>query len=146
MLKPSVWQEYARAKVRYHERMRSLICWTAGAVLSLLPLFAASAQAAPVLQPICSVSLVQWDSTDRNHALLGDPALRTLVQAWEKQPGSRLRIEYHAGEQGDLWASRMQAWLVAFGIPRSATQLSPGGSDSSALTLSLQDVRAGGGA
>ena len=124
--------------------MRSLIRWTAGAVVALLPLL--PVHAAPALQPICSISLVQWESTDRNHALLSDPALRTLIRAWEGQPGSRLRIEYPAGEQGVLWASRMQAWLVAFGIPSSATQLLPGGSDPSALTLSLQSAATGGGA
>jgi hypothetical protein len=126
--------------------MRSLILWTVLAVIPLVPLLSASAQAGPSLQPICSISLVQWEGTDRNHALLSDPALRTLVQAWEAQPGSRLRIEYQAGEQGELWASRMQAWLVAFGIPRSSTQLSPGGGGANALTLSLQKASAGGGA
>lgn len=124
--------------------MRRLTRWTAGAAVALLPLL--PVHAAPGLQPICSISLVQWESADRNHALLGDPALRTLIQAWEAQPGRRLRIEYQAGEQGVLWASRMQAWLVAFGIPRSATQLLPGGGDRNALTLSLQDAVAGGGA
>jgi hypothetical protein len=146
MAKPSVWQGYESAKVRYHGYMRSLIRWTAGAVISLLPLWTVSAHAGAGLQPICSISLVQWESTDRNRALLGDPALRTLIQAWEAQRGSRLRIEYQAGEQGELWASRMQAWLVAFGVPRSATQLSPGGGDPNALTLSLQGAKAGGGA
>jgi hypothetical protein len=124
--------------------MRSLTRWTAGAVVALLPLL--PLHAAPALQPICSISLVQWESADRNHALLSDPALRTLIQAWEVQPRRLLRIEYQAGEQGELWASRMQAWLVAFGIPRSATQLLPGGGAPNALTLSLQNAPAGGGA
>ena len=122
--------------------MRNLIRWTAAAVVALLPLMVA--QGSPALQPICTVSLVQWESTDRNHALLSDPALRTLIQTWETQPRGYLRIEYPAGEQGVLWANRFQAWLVAFGIPRSATRLLPVGTDPNSLTLSLQGAGGGG--
>lgn len=123
--------------------MRSLIGWTAAAVVFLLPWIPASA--APALQPDCAVSLAQWESPERNRELLADPALRTLIQSWESHPGARLLIEYPAGEQGELWASRMQAWLSAFGIPREATRLLPGGGDPNSLSLSLQDA-AGGGA
>lgn len=124
--------------------MRTLTRWTVAAVIALMPL--AAAHAAPALEPICTVSLMQWESTDRNHALLTDPALRTLIQTWEAQPHSELRIDYPAGEQGVLWANRFQAWLVAFGIPRSATRLLPVGTDPNSLTLSLQGGSGGGGA
>lgn len=111
------------------------------AALLMFPLLSAYAESG--LQPICTISLTEWESPDRTHALLSDPALRTLVQAWEAQPGNLLRIEYPAGEQGELWASRMQAWLVTFGIPRAAVQLQPGGSPN-ALALSLQPGQGGG--
>ncbi|APZ42757.1 hypothetical protein [Acidihalobacter ferrooxydans] len=121
-------------KMRYHLRMHSPIR-LALAALILLPL--ATVHANAVLQPTCTISLAQWESPDRTRALLGDPALRILVRAWQKQPDSHLRIDYPVGEQGALWSSRMQAWLVAFGIPRAAVRLQPG-SGSDALSLSLR--------
>lgn len=123
--------------------MRRLIRLMALAIAFLLP--ALSAQAGSTLQPTCTISLAQWEAPNRNQALLSDPALRTLVQGWEAQPGSRLRIEYPPGEQGELWANRLRAWLVAFGIPGSAIQVLPGGNESNALALSLRSG-AGGGA
>lgn len=116
--------------------MRSQIRWVAVVVVMFLSMSTASF-AASKLHPICTISLSQWENPNRNQTLLDDPALRTLIQSWEGKPGTRLLITYQAGEQGELWASRFQAWLVAYGIPREATRLSPVGNDSNSLTLSL---------
>lgn len=94
--------------------------------------------------PTCNISQSEWESPNRSQALLSDPALRQLLQAWSKHPKARLRVEYPGGEQGVIWANRLTGWLVAFGVPKQKIALFPGESDAHTLALSLQSSRAGG--
>lgn len=115
---------------------------TAG-LLTAMMTFRAQADAGPMAMPTCNISQSQWESPDRSRTLLADPALRRLLQAWASHPSNRLSIEYPGGEQGDIWAHRLVAWLVAFGVSRHEISLFPGGSDMNTLSLSLQSDGSG---
>lgn len=132
-------------KVRYHAPMFMTMIRTflMLCLLSVLGIPGARADSVPLESPTCNISLAQWESPDRSRTLLAEPALRRLLQTFHDQPKSRLRIEYPGGEQGVIWGNRMMDWLVAFGIPRQAMILFPGGSDMSTLALSLQSSQGG---
>lgn len=136
-------------KVRYHDAMTNMLkrilltlgCAAIPAIVQAQTQVQASGGL--TLSPTCDISAAQWESPDRSQTLLGDPALRRLLQAWVAQPDMRVNIEYPGGEQGVIWANRMVGWLVAFGVPKQAITLFPGAGGTNALALSLLPARGG---
>ncbi|AOV17545.1 hypothetical protein BJI67_11160 [Acidihalobacter aeolianus] len=133
--------------MRYHDAMLNMlkrILLTLGfAVIPLVAQAQTSMSGGLIESPTCDISAAQWESPDRSQTLLGDPALRRLLQAWAAQPGMRVNIEYPGGEQGVIWANRMVGWLVAFGVPKQAITLFPGAGGGNVLALSLRPSRGG---
>ena len=63
--------------------------------------------------------------------------LRQAVDALSARPGSRLLIRYPGGEDGQLWAWELRAWLVSLGVPSARQELQPGSRDAGRIELEL---------
>ncbi len=83
------------------------------------------------------LSAEQW-ARPRNGIAVADMApLREAVDALSAQPGSGLRIRYPGGEEGQLWAYELRAWLVTLGVPSARQELQPGSGDAGRIELEL---------
>ena len=91
--------------------LSSLLCaFSAGAgEVRLLP-------AEEWLMPRSGDRLLEWE-----------PLAATVREWMDAEAPSRIVIEYPGGEQGSLWASELEDWLVTLGVPQDAIRAQPGG-------------------
>lgn len=57
-----------------------------------------------------------WEQPRSAVVLLAQPELRQGVQAFLDRPGSQLAIHYGSGEEAQLQAEELRAWLIALSI------------------------------
>jgi hypothetical protein len=70
----------------------------------------------------------EWLMPRSGDRLLDWEPLAMTVREWmDAEVPSRIVIEYPGGEQGSLWVTELQSWLVTLGVPASAILTRPGG-------------------
>ena len=84
-----------------------------------------------------SIHAEVWARPRRGDELLQLPALRGLLNDYERAGDAYIEIRYPGGEAGVLWAQELQDWLVALGVPsqRIRTQAGSGVPDSVELLI-----------
>ena len=110
------------------------------AVLILLSCLAfANAYAEPEAY---SITAEQWAIPRHGERLLKMPALKQVISQWQKNTLQYVEISYPGGEQGELWLSELQDWLIALGLPsdRIKNVVGSGGKD----IIKLSVLSAGG--
>lgn len=68
-----------------------------------------------------------WARPRSGAAIVAMPPLAEVVDAWSKRPGDRIVIRHPGGEDGEVWAAELRAWLVALGVPGGRVELVGGG-------------------
>lgn len=94
--------------------------------------FAANAQAAGYI-----ITADMWMQPRSGQVMLQMPPVRAAVADWMKHPGSKLVILHSGDDEGSLWASEVQDWLVSLGIPSSDISKQVSGQDENSVTLQV---------
>lgn len=78
-----------------------------------------------------------WMQPRSGQVMLQMAPVRAAVQDWIRHPGSKLVILHSGDEQGSLWASEVQDWLVSLGIPSADIVKQVSGQDENSVTLEV---------
>ena len=81
-----------------------------------------------------------WASPRSAERVSKMPVIRTMVQAWQKQPQQTLDIFYPGGEEGIIWANELKDWLIALGIPGAKIRIHPGNDSEDQLGMSINPL------
>jgi hypothetical protein len=73
------------------------------------------AHAASVTQ--WTITRIQWSGVVTAAQVLEVRPLQAAIVALDALPGSRLVVIHNGGENGLFWASDLEGWLVALGVP-----------------------------
>ena len=57
-----------------------------------------------------------WDRPRSGRTVLEQPAVRQAVSAWQALPGARLVVHHGPGQESQLAAEELRAWLAALAI------------------------------
>lgn len=80
----------------------------------------------------------EWSRPRSADAVLQLPAVAGVMRDWQQAvAGSRVRIRYPGGEEGNLWALELRDWLVTLGLPSDRISVSPGSAHEDELVLSV---------
>ncbi len=82
----------------------------------------------------------QWARPRDGAALLLNPALGGVVQAWMATDSSLIVIAYPGGDEGEVWASELRDWLVALGVSSQSLRLQAGHARDDVLILTLEPL------
>lgn len=100
------------------------------ACLLLTLLAVIPAHAAPL-----TITEDDWARPRTAEALIRHPALSEAVRRLIDDDAAKLRIHYPGGDEGNLWALEIRAWLIALGIGSDRLELVPGGPRDDAVLL-----------
>ncbi len=98
----------------------------------LLPLVALWTSA--VADPL-AITAEEWSRPRSGEALVDHPAVSNAVRSLLDEPDARLEVRYPGGDEGNLWALEVRAWLVALGIASDRIELVPGSSQPDLVEL-----------
>ncbi len=89
-----------------------------GVILLLLSLIS------PVLHAeAVTITAEEWAHPRTAARLIDVPALRELIDTFDRQPDGAIIVRHPTGDEGMLWAEEMRSWLVALGIPSYRVEL-----------------------
>ncbi len=78
-----------------------------------------------------------WDRPRSGSAVLEQPAIRRAVSAWQALPGARLVVHHGPGQESQLAAEELRAWLAALAIEPARISLRNGLKPSEPLRLEV---------
>ncbi len=84
------------------------------------------------------ITAADWARPRSGDALVAEPALAASVDALLATPDSILLIRHPGGDEGALWASELEAWLVALGIASDRIERVPGSRSGDQLELEVR--------
>lgn len=102
-------------------RAGRLAAWCCGALV--LAFVSPSMAETPTLS---AVTAEEWARPRRGETVAGMPALQQAVRQLQQRPSARLVLFYAGGDDGNLWAEEIRAWLVALGVPGARIELRSG--------------------
>ncbi|HVA55867.1 MAG TPA: hypothetical protein VNI53_08770 [Gammaproteobacteria bacterium] len=79
-----------------------------------------------------------WMQPRSGSVILQMPPVQAAVSDWMRHPGSHLVILHSGDDQGSLWASEVQDWLVSLGIPSTDIRKRVSGQDENSVTLLVE--------
>ena len=65
---------------------------------------------------IMIVSAEQWAIPRHGERIINMSEIKTIIQAWQKNPKQLIEISYPGGESGELWLTELKDWFIALGI------------------------------
>lgn len=83
----------------------------------VLLMLAASSAAAPPASHTWVLTRAAWAGPLDAERVIALASVRDAVKALAAEPGSRLLVAHNGGEDGLFWASDLEGWLVALGVP-----------------------------
>lgn len=116
------------------ERVRAMAC---AAVITASLVLAHAAGAQELLLPRS-----QWPQPATGDAVVRIPALRAVLERYERNPGARIVIRHPGGDAGSTWGREVHDWMVALGVPSADMVLEPPSGMPDTLILDI----VGGGA
>jgi hypothetical protein len=84
----------------------------------------------------------QWELSRSGERLLKIDGLADVVEAWSRDTGQHIELQYPGGEEGELWVYQLMDWLVALGIPSASLVAVPGSGEEDLIRLRV--IRSGG--
>ncbi|MCG5500641.1 hypothetical protein [Ectothiorhodospira lacustris] len=94
----------------------------------------------PADEPVFTLDADVWTQPRDAGSLVAEPALRSLLSRYEARGGGQVILRHPPGEQGRLWASELQDWLVALGVPSADIIRVSGEGMAGRMELSLQPL------
>jgi hypothetical protein len=85
-----------------------------------------------------TITADMWMQPRSGSVILQMPPVQAAVADWQRHPGSHLVILHSGDDQGSLWASEVQDWLVSLGIPSKDIQKRVSGQDENSVTLVVE--------
>lgn len=79
----------------------------------------------------------QWSGPRSGERILSIPVLRQVMAGLSQNPQSSLLIRYPGGEDGIIWVSELEAWLVALGLESSRIETRPGSPSADIIELEI---------
>lgn len=102
-----------------------------------------AAQASPA--PQWTLTRAQWAGGIAAGQIVAIAPLRAAVRALDGHPAARLAVVHNGGEDGIFWASDLEGWLVALGVPAARIVDRTGAVPTGQLRLELLAGDAGSG-
>jgi hypothetical protein len=65
----------------------------------------------------------EWARPRSGQSVARLDALNGLVVRFNERAGQRIVIRYAGGDEGNLWAEELRAWLIALGVPSGRIEL-----------------------
>lgn len=59
----------------------------------------------------------EWPAAENANEIISLAPVRAAVQALSASPRSRLAVVHNGDEDGVFWASDLEGWLIALGVP-----------------------------
>lgn len=84
-----------------------------------------------------SITAEQWAIPRHGERLLKMPALKQVISQWQKNTLQYVEISYPGGEQGELWLTELQDWLIALGLPSERIKKVVGSGGKDIIKLSV---------
>jgi len=84
-----------------------------------------------------SITAEQWAIPRHGERLLKMPALKQIISQWQKNTLQYVEISYPGGEQGELWLTELQDWLIALGLPSERIKKVVGSGGKDIIKLSV---------
>lgn len=85
-----------------------------------------------------TITADRWMQPRSGAVILQMPPVQAAVNDWMRHPGSQLVILHSGDDQGSLWASEVQDWLVSLGIPSTDIHKRVSGQDENSVTLLVE--------
>jgi hypothetical protein len=85
-----------------------------------------------------TITADMWMQPRSGAVILQMPPVQAAVADWQRHPGSHLVILHSGDDQGSLWASEVQDWLVSLGVPSTDIQKRVSGQDENSVTLVVE--------
>jgi hypothetical protein len=85
-----------------------------------------------------TITADMWMQPRSGTVILQMPPVQAAVADWQRHPGSHLVILHSGDDQGSLWASEVQDWLVSLGIASKDIQKRVSGQDENSVTLVVE--------
>jgi hypothetical protein len=79
----------------------------------------------------------QWSGPRSGERILAIPVLRQVMASLAQNPKTSLLIRYPGGEDGIIWVSELEAWLVALGMESSRIETRPGSPSADIIELEI---------
>lgn len=80
----------------------------------------------------------EWPDIQRGIQVTQYPKLASVVDRFDRAPGSGIVILYPGGEAGHRWATEIRDWFVALGVPSGLISLRPGSGVPGSLALDVE--------
>ena len=88
-------------------------------------------------ESVYSITVEQWSIPRHGERLLKMPALKQVISQWQKNTLQYIEISYPGGEQGELWLTEIQDWLIALGLPSERIKKVVGSGGKDIIKLSV---------
>ncbi len=85
-----------------------------------------------------TITADMWMQPRSGSLILQMPPVQAAVRDWMQHPGSQLVILHSGDDQGSLWASEVQDWLVSLGVPSTDIRKRVSGQDENSVTLLVE--------
>jgi hypothetical protein len=85
-----------------------------------------------------TITADMWMQPRSGSVILQMPPVQAAVSDWMRHPGSHLVILHSGDDQGSLWASEVQDWLVSLGVPSTDIRKRVSGQDENSVTLMVE--------
>ncbi len=85
-----------------------------------------------------TITADMWMQPRSGSVVLQMPPVRAAVNDWMQHPGTHLDILHSGDDQGRLWASEVQDWLVSLGVPSADIRKRVSGQDENSVTLMVE--------
>lgn len=79
----------------------------------------------------------QWEAARAGDRLLSVPVLKHLVNTWAAHPHQKIELRYPGGEDGELWVSDLEDWLVSLGVASKYMSAVPGSGDADVIRFEI---------
>lgn len=113
--------------------------------LGALLLAAVSAAAGAGAPQSWTLTRAQWAGADRAARVVALAPVRAAVAALSAAPGARLAVIHSGSEDAVFWASDLEGWLIALGVPSARIDDTTAAVPANELRLRVRSAGAGPG-
>ena len=84
------------------------------------------------------ISAEQWARPRSGQSVARLQSLSGVIHQFNERAGQRIVVRYAGGDEGNLWAEELRAWLIALGIPSDRIDLTQAAVEPDALIIEIK--------